>query len=110
MLIKSHFEKFREDRKTLKDEEEFFKLLVLSIKMEKSQFIMNISLVERDADEMFKRAKNESVRFYQFYEWIEHDIRETMYILDKQPEFKQEESVRISVKGKKIIKIVTQDF
>jgi len=67
----------------LKDEEEFFKLLVLSIKMEKSQFIMNKSLVERDADEMFKRAKNESVKFYQFYEWIEHDIRETMYILDK---------------------------
>ena len=45
MLIKSHFDKFREDRKTLKDEEEFFKLLVLSIKMEKSQFIMNKSLV-----------------------------------------------------------------
>ena len=44
---------------------------------------MNKSLVERDADEMFKRAKNENVKFYQFYEWIEHDIRETMYILDK---------------------------
>jgi len=56
--------------------------------MEKSQFIMNKSLVEKDADEMFKRAKNENVKFYQFYEWIEHDIRETMYILDKQPEFK----------------------
>jgi len=59
---------------------------------------------------MYKRAKNEGVKFYQFYEWIEHDIRETLYILDKQPEFKHEENFSISLKGKKIIKIVTQDF
>ena len=87
MLIKSHFDKFREDKKTLKEEEEFFKLVVLSIKMEKSQFILNKRLVEKDADEMFRRAKSEGVKFYQFYEWIEHEIRESMYILDKQPEF-----------------------
>ncbi len=64
MLIKSHFDKFREDKKTLKDEEEFFKLVVLSIKMEKSQFILNRRLVEKDANEMFRRAKSEGVKFY----------------------------------------------
>jgi hypothetical protein len=64
-------------------EKEFFKLVVLSVLLSSPSFMIE-QLVDKDPQEMYKRAKKEGIMFQNFHEWIAHDINKTMYTIDLQ--------------------------
>ena len=44
--------------------------------------MMNDVIKKKDPNEMYKRAKAEGIKFFQFYEWIVHDIEKDKFNFD----------------------------
>ena len=55
-------------------EREFFKLVVLSMILNLQPFVINFAFEQNDANEMYKRAQKDGVKFNDFIEWIQHDL------------------------------------
>ena len=57
-------------------------MLVLSMILSLPKFV-NDGLLEKDPNEMYRRAKKADLDFHQFYEWIQNDISRSIYCMDQ---------------------------
>ena len=55
---------------------------MVSAKANVPHFMMNDVIKNKDPDEMYLRAKTEGIKFFQFYEWIVHDIEKDKFNFD----------------------------
>ena len=62
----------------MQGEKEFFKLIVLAEVMRTPQFMMK-HVVDVNPEEMFERAKLADTKFFDFNEWVSHEMKAFLY-------------------------------
>jgi hypothetical protein len=75
---------------------DYFRLIVLSVKLNIPLFMMNEVIRRKDPDDMYNKAKKEGVKWHQYYEWVLHEIEKNKFNFDMIMEGAEESEAVIS--------------